>query len=158
MNEEIAVRVDKKLLVMYAYFEKDDRYIKTLQYFLTLGVEESDSIDYVFIIQGGKVSVQFPSYKNVFVFKRENDCYDFGAYGKTLMYLGGLDALESKYSKFMFINPSVMGPILPKYWPSGVHWSEIFTSRLKGDVHAVGTSIVCDYRGPGKLTYYYQYY
>jgi hypothetical protein len=140
----------KKVLILYAYFEKDARYIKTLQYFIALGVEESDTIDYLFIIQGKETSVNIPTYKNVRVLKRENTCYDFGAYGAGLVSLGGLISLTN-YSYFVFINPSVMGPVMPKFWPSHLHWSEIFTSRLKGDVHAVGTSIVCEYMGPSKL-------
>jgi hypothetical protein len=43
----------------------------------------------------------------------------------------------------MFINPSATGPILPKYWPKSVHWSEAFTSRLRNDIHAVSTSLTC---------------
>jgi hypothetical protein len=34
---------------------------------------------------------------------------------------------------------------LPKYWPIEIPWTKIFTNRLNGDVHAVGTSIVCLY-------------
>jgi hypothetical protein len=152
-TETSTISRDKKdkLLILYAYFEKDVRYIQTLQFFIELGVVESDSIDYLFIIQGYNTTVKIPEFKNVKILRRSNDCFDFGAYGAGFAFLGGLDSLK-RYSYFMFINPSAMGPILPKYWPESIHWSEIFTSRLKGNVHACGTSLFCEYLGPGKLT------
>ena len=102
-----------KTLIFYAYWEKDARYQRNLQFFVDIGVEENENIDYVFIIQGGKVSVLLPEFKNVKIFKRENDCFDFGAYGAAFKWLGGFDELK-KYSYFIFLNPSVVGPILPK--------------------------------------------
>jgi hypothetical protein len=160
--EEVEVKEDstieekppqkQRTLIMYAYFEKDSRYTKTLEYFVKLGVVESDTIDYLFIIQGKRTVVKFPKYKNVRVLRRSNGCYDFGAYGAGFIHLGGLVALKH-YAFFMFINPSALGPILPKYWPSSMHWSEIFTARLKGDVHACGTSLVCEYMGPGMCVF-----
>ena len=102
-----------KTLIFYAYWEKNARYQRNLQFFFDIGVEESDHIDYVFIIQGGKVSVPLPEFKNVKVYKRENDCFEFGAYGAAFKWLGGFDELK-KYSCFIFLNPSVVGPILPK--------------------------------------------
>ncbi len=99
-----------KLLILYAYFEKDARYIETLKYFIELSVDKSDSIDYLFIIQGNK-TVEIPQFKNVKVLQRSKDCYDFGAYGAGFIFLGGLDALK-QYSHFMFINPSAVGQIL----------------------------------------------
>jgi hypothetical protein len=139
---------DTKTLVLYAYFEKNDFYIKTIKFFLKIGVEESTTVDYVFIIQGGTSSVRFPRYQNVRVFKRKNDCFDFGAYGAAIKWLGGITNLV-KYTHFIFINPSAIGPILPKYWPSSIHWTEAFISNMKQNVHAVGTSVVClEYADP----------
>jgi hypothetical protein len=131
-----------KTLVLYAYFEKNDFYIKTLKFFIEIGVEESSQVDYLFIIQGGSVSVELPAFRNVRVLKRPNDCFDFGAYGAGIKWLGGIEKLH-KYTHFIFINPSAIGPILPKYWPSYIHWTYIFTSHLRRHKHAVGTSLVC---------------
>jgi hypothetical protein len=133
---------ESRTLILYAYFEKNEIYAKAFDYFIKLGVDQSDMIDYVFIIQGFNTSVSIPEYPNVKVLKRENTCFDFGAYGKALEWLGGIGNL-SKYEFFVFINPSALGPILPKYWPTDLHWSKAFTSRLINDVHACSTSIVC---------------
>jgi hypothetical protein len=127
---------------LYAYFEKNKNYAKTLDYFIKLGVEMSIDVDYVFIIQGYKTSVPIPRYPNVKVLKRDNTCYDFGAYGKAIEWLGGINKVR-KYDFFVFINPSAIGPILPKYWPSELHWSKAFTLRLVNETHACSTSIVC---------------
>lgn len=132
----------RKVLVLYAYFEKSAFYAETLRFFLTVGVQNSDHIDYVFILQGS-CSVPIPKRKNIFVHHRKNECFDFGAYGATFTFLGGLQKLASQYKAAIFLNPSVVGPILPKYWPPSLHWSSIFTHRLVGGVEVVGTSLVC---------------
>jgi hypothetical protein len=134
----------KKVLVMYPYAEKESKYQyqRSLKYFIELGVDEMSNIDYLFIIQGGNISVALPNYTNVHVFKRPNDCYDFGAYGAVIEHLGGIEAI-AKYSYFIFVLPSAVGPILPKYWPESSHWTQVFISRLKDNVHACGTTIIC---------------
>jgi hypothetical protein len=68
--------------------------------------------------------------------------FDFGAYGKAIEWLGGIEAV-SNYSYFMFIIPSALGPILPKYWPNNLHWTHAFISKLTGDVHACSASLTC---------------
>jgi hypothetical protein len=133
---------DHKTLVLYSYFEKNEHYANALRYFIELGVDNVDNIDYVFIVQGYRVTVDIPEYKNIKILKRKNDCYDFGAYGKVFKWLGGINSLR-RYDFFVFINPSVLGPILPKYWPTNIHWTEVFISRLDEDVHACSTSIAC---------------
>jgi hypothetical protein len=64
-----------KTLVIYAYVEISSRYqyARTLKYFIDLAVDENDRVDFLFVIQGGKVSVDIPNYKNVKILKRTND-------------------------------------------------------------------------------------
>jgi hypothetical protein len=131
-----------RTIAFYCYFEQDQIYMNRLKFFLEVGVKETDPIDYVFIIQGEKTNVTFPNYTNIRIVKRPNDCYDFGAYGDTIPRIGGLEEIK-KYKAVMFINPSSSGPILPKYWPKSIHWSNVFTSRLKDGIHAVSTSVSC---------------
>ena len=138
-KEEIQIN---KTLILYAYYEKDLLYVETFKFFIEFGLLESDDLDYIFIIQGGQTNVTIPNYKNVRVLKRPNDCYDFGAYGKALEWMGGIDMIR-QYKNFIFINPSAIGPILPKYWPKEIKWTQIYTDRLVGDVHHVGSSIHC---------------
>lgn len=131
-----------RVLVLYAFFEKNSDYAETLRFFLSVGVRPNDHVDYIFILQG-PCSVPIPSWRNVMVYQRENTCFDFGAYGATFAHLGGLAALSKRYRAVIFLNPSVVGPILPKYWPKTLHWSVIFTDRLMDGVEVVGTSLVC---------------
>jgi hypothetical protein len=138
-NEEIKVN---KTLILYAYYERNPAYVHTFKFFIEFGLFESDDLEYIFIIQGGQTNVTIPNYKNVRILKRPNDCFDFGAYGKAIEWLGGLDAI-SQYKAFIFINPSAIGPILPKYWPKEIKWTQIYTERLVGDVHLVGSSLTC---------------
>lgn len=132
-----------RTLILYAYYEKNQLYQFTLQYFIDVGYTSNTDIDFLFIIQGQNLSVPLPKGDNIIVLHRpQNNCYDFGAYGQAFNYLGGLQALKN-YKHFIFVNPSALGPILPKYWPSQIHWSEIFTSRLRGRVHACGPITTC---------------
>ena len=132
----------EKVLVIYAYFEKNTRYIENFQFFIDFGITESNNTDYILIIQGYRHTAKIPNFKNIRVIKRENNCFDFGAYGKILSLFGEEQFILS-YNAIIFLNPSAVGPILPKYFPERIHWSEIFLSRLKEDVHAVSTSLVC---------------
>ncbi len=146
-----------RTILFYAYFEKNKIYSFRLKFFLDVAVRETDPIDYVFIIQGGNVNVAFPNYTNIRIIKRDNDCYDFGAYGDAINRIGGIEQIK-KYKAVMFINPSGTGPILPKYWPKSIHWSYAFTSKLRNNIHAVSISICCapnDFReyAPGLESY-----
>lgn len=142
-------KTKKRALIIYAYVEKNMIYQKTLDYFIKIGVQESSHIDYLFVIQGYNVSIPIPThFKNVHVIKRENTGYDLGAYGKGIEQMGGIDQVGTEYEYFILINPSASGPILPKYWPENTHWTEIFFSRFKNNVHAVGASMSCNEVGP----------
>ncbi len=134
-----------RTLVLYCYLEKVTLFdhAVSLKNFLELGVASDDPCDYVFIIQGMHVSTPIPDYKNIRVYRRTNTCYDFGAFGATIEWLGGIEALKANYDSVIFLNPTAFGPILPKYWPPSIHWSEIFTSRMKGDIHAVSVNLIC---------------
>lgn len=141
-HETISERKNR-ILVLYSYYEKNPQYARTLDYFIRAGVRPNDPVDYLFIIQGHNLSVTIPDYSNVKVLRRwRNNCYDFGAYGIGIAWLGGPEFI-TQYDHIIFINPSAVGPILPKYWPQSLHWSEIFTSRIRGNVHACGASLVC---------------
>jgi hypothetical protein len=45
-------RNNNKTLVMYVYFEKNQLYKDNLQFFLDVGVQERDDVDYVIVLQG----------------------------------------------------------------------------------------------------------
>jgi hypothetical protein len=126
----------------------------SLKYFLEIGVAPDDPVDYVFIIQGRNVSVSIPDHKNIRVYRRPNACFDYGAFGAAIEWLGGIGALKATYDFVVFLNPTAFGPVLPKYWPESIHWSEVFTSRMKGDIHAVGVNMLCFGESTAKLPSY----
>jgi len=152
--KEISQRMERTA-VMYAYMEKDQHYVETLQFFLEIGVSKDDPVDYFFVIQGHTCSVEFPDYENVKVFRRDNVGFDFGAYAYVIddAYPGGFEAMKKRYAYFVLINASVRGPFLPSYWPPPFaresekktiyHWTRIFTSLLDDKVKLVGPSLVC---------------
>jgi hypothetical protein len=154
-DELSVIKHKRRTLVLYCFMEKTTifSHATSLQYFLELGVSAEDPVDYVFIIQGFiSPGVAIPEhYPNVRVLRRPNTCFDYGAFGAAINWLGGLDAIERKYDHFIFLNPTALGPILPKFWPENRHWSEIFTSRLKYNVHAVSVNMICvpEYAGHG---------
>lgn len=125
-------------LVSYAYFESDtytNRYIENLKFFLKEGYNDRDDIHYLFVIQGGKCSVDLkPERKNVFVLRTENNGYDLGAHGKGLRWMTkqlGLQSVKDlPYDDFMFLNCGQRGPFMPVYWPKELHWSDAFRKRL----------------------------
>jgi hypothetical protein len=107
----------KKTLVMYSFQEnfKLYNYSLALKYFLELGVSPNDPCDYVIIVQGFNCSIDISNYPNVKVFRRPNTCFDFGAFGATVEWLGGIEAIQATYDSFIFLNSSALGSILPKY-------------------------------------------
>jgi len=98
--------------------------------------------------------VQFPSYGNVRVLRKSNQCLDFGGWRY------GLDAIpwrSGKYTHFIFINSSVRGPFVPLYVPKAIHWTVLFTSLLQeegdgyaanGPIKLVGMTINCHQNRP----------
>lgn len=74
--------------------------------------------------------------------RTENEGMDFAAHNATLEYLQARSRL-TRYSYFILLNSSVRGPFVPAYMPAGWRWPHAYTSRLRDDVHAVSSSLVC---------------
>jgi len=114
---------------LYTYYEKNDLYKNNFIYFLNNGI--LDEVDY-YIIINGSCSIKIPNKKNIFVFKRENKGYDFGAFSY------GIKKLYKKYDYYFFINTSVSGPYLKD---NSKPWINYFLELFNNNVHLVGTSI-----------------
>ena len=72
----------------------------------------------------------------------ENEGMDIAAHNTTITYAQTvLNTFFNKYRYFFFVNSSVKGPFIPKYYP--FHWSEPFLSRISAETKAVSSSIVC---------------
>lgn len=121
----------ERILVLYAYYEKDEIYKSNLLFFLKNGL--CDDCDYIFIINGQN-SVDIPKQFNIKIIYRENKDYDFGAYNDGLKQTNIND-----YKYFIFLNTSVRGPFIPKY--VSIKWYRPFINLLKDDVKLVGTTI-----------------
>jgi hypothetical protein len=74
--------------------------------------------------------------------RTENEGMDFAAHNTSMTYaMSGLRSFWLSYSHYVFLNSSVKGPLLPKYYVG--HWTAPFTARIAGKVKAVGSSLVC---------------
>lgn len=72
----------------------------------------------------------------------QNEGMDFAAHNTSLTYtMSSFKSMWLSYSYYIFLNSSVKGPLLPKYFLG--HWSQPYTNRIVGNVKAVGSSIVC---------------
>lgn len=67
---------------------------------------------------------------------------DFAAHNSSMSHAMEVGTFW-RYRHFMFLNSSVKGPFIPKYFPSGYHWSRAFTDSLTSTVKGVSSSIVC---------------
>lgn len=136
-----------RTLVLYVYSKSDKQYESNLLFFLRKGVSADDgSMDYVIIMQEGEgilgETVLPPSLpQNVRIIRHVNDCFDWGTFGWAVNS-GAVDTSSYKY--IIFLNSSIRGPFLPSYWPSELHWSHAFTSRINDENKLVGATISCE--------------
>jgi hypothetical protein len=101
-------------------------------------------VDYVFLVNGrtrnqhifDRLSMKHP---NVLVLKRPNRCFDGGSIGE---FLQNRPHLKDVYKYFVFVNSSVRGPFLPRYYHERP-WTRVFTDLINDDVKLVGTTISC---------------
>jgi len=141
-------------IISYAYRESSPHELRNLEFFLRHGVYADPKSLFFIIVNGGtctpceSADAKRP---NVHVLRRENYGYDFGAHGHLLNQLeiqGQLHRLKRLYC----INASVRGPFLPKFFRDRP-WTAAFDSLMRGNVAAVGASLVClpkqDAGGPG---------
>jgi hypothetical protein len=74
--------------------------------------------------------------------RTRNEGMDFAAHNTSITYaMSGLQSFWLNYSYYVFLNSSVKGPFVPKYFVG--HWSQPYTDRIRGSVKAVASSIVC---------------
>jgi len=123
-----------KSIVIYSYYQKNDEYVKNLEFFLKFGIYSD--IDYIFCINGRECSITIPDLPNIKILERDNIGFDFGAYADALKTID-----LNMYKYFFFINTSVRGPFLPDNIRSKIKWTQPFIELLKDDVKLVGTSI-----------------
>jgi len=119
----------KSTLVLYTFHKYD----KNVKFFIENGVFKDDNIDFIFIINDPDLKIDCPYY--VKVINRENTGYDFGAWSEGLLK----NNLYKNYNNFIFVNSSVIGPIIPPYYKN--KWTDIFLNGLNDKVKLYGCTI-----------------
>lgn len=155
-------------VVIYAYYEPrtGGGGPFNLKFFLDHALpSDDDNVLYIIVVNGSKISVNIPPLPNIIVLTRENTGADYGGYmtglefllksnnlwmnGKTLTehweFFLPPSLINNKrlpYRYYIFINTSVIGPVLPPYYGmDGSGWTKAFTDMLGEKCKMVGTSI-----------------
>jgi lipopolysaccharide biosynthesis protein len=131
-----------KTLVVYCYYESDEQSIKNLRFFLKNGIIEKDIYEYCIVING-KCSLYLKEFssKNIEYITRENEGYDFGAWGYVLE-----QKKITEYEKFIFLNSTCIGPFTPRYMKK-LDWIEAFISPIDDNTKLCGPTINYKYLG-----------
>jgi hypothetical protein len=128
----------RRSLIIYAYSETPSSRANAV-FFIRHGLHAE--ADFIFIINGlSDIDSLLPTNApNIKVIKRENTCYDLGAYGEVLKK----NELELfyKYDRFILMNSSIRGPFMPTW--SKDCWSDMYFNRLSDQVKLVGLSYNC---------------
>jgi len=141
---------NKRTLIIYQMFKETE----VTDFFLDHGVTCDENIDYVFVINVPDISTDpigfCPSEKfnNIIesvsakVLYRDNTGRDFGGYACVLdSYLK--TGLIDSYDFFVFMNQTLIGPLLPDWSKNLFHWSSIFTNLINEKDKLAGLSINC---------------
>jgi len=123
---------NSKTLVLYVFHLLNER----VEHFFKNAVFEDDQIDFLLICNNKELNFEYPHYKNVSVFKRENLGCDFGGWSEGLLH----NHLYKNYETFIFANSSVFGPFLPDDYEG--KWTDMYLNGLKKDnIHLFGSTI-----------------
>jgi len=115
-----------KLLVLYVFHEYNNR----VKHFIEHCIFYDPNIDFIIISNNKTKRFLFPHYVNVLF--RDNIGYDFGGWSDALLTYN----LYEKYTHFIFVNSSVMGPFIE----SG-RWTDLYLNGLQNNVKLFGSTI-----------------
>ena len=122
---------DKKLAVIYHYFEADESYRDNFIFFLNTAINNCSRY---FIYISGVCTVTLPELPNAEFYFIENKNFDFGALSEFSKHHACMD-----YDTYLFVNSSMRGPFLPEYYDKS--WQAVLASRLTEKIALVGSSI-----------------
>ena len=115
-----------KPLILFAYSESANARAN-IEFFIAHALH--DAADFIFIINGETdVEKIIPTKPNIKYVKRENDCYDLGAYAEILLK----NDTYKGYKRFITLNASIRGPFLPS-WSNGC-WSDLYLNKVTDEV------------------------
>jgi hypothetical protein len=106
-------------LVVYAFHDYNSR----VEDFIRNATFEDPSVHFLCIANTMDIDIAVPAH--VKLLKRPNIGYDFGAWSHGLFY----NQNYTKYTNYIFVNSSVMGPFLPAYYKG--KWTDIFVEGLE---------------------------
>lgn len=128
-------------LILFAYFETDSAR-RNLEFFLAHALH--GAADFIFIFNGETNAEELvPELPNVSFVKRENHCYDLGAFAEVLLE----GELYKRYQRFITINASIRGPFLPA-WADGACWSDVYLNGLTDEIKVCSILMDDDCRIP----------
>eukprot|EP00892_Ulva_mutabilis_P002781 jgi/Ulvmu1/12503/UM009_0158.1 len=140
----LPAKLAAETLVLYVFSNTDPEYYNNLLFFVKHGIPGCGACEYIVIINrnADDPAVELPELPpNARYLEHANECFDWGTFGW---------ALESElvdfiaYKYFVFLNSSVRGPFVPAYMKGKMHFTELMTSKLVGDVKLVGPTINCE--------------
>ena len=125
-------------LILYAYYETPDTR-PNLEFFVSHALHANAK--FVFILNGDTdAQILLPtSESNIYYVKRNNTCFDLGAYAEVLKSNDG--ALVRQHKRFIMINASLRGPFVP-FWSRDC-WSDAYLDKLNDEVKLVGMTVNC---------------
>jgi hypothetical protein len=157
--------------VSYAYYEKDDKQRKNLQFFLTVGAGYAkhyfrrpahvffqiivagdlctpcQDIEHNFMLArdtGGVPGVRKAviSKHTTVLYRHDNVGMDIASHGVGLQWLT-FQLRLNQFKYFIFLNSSVRGPFYPSYMPAEWQWTDAFVGALQRGNALAACSIVC---------------
>jgi hypothetical protein len=119
---------------LYAYFETEEARIN-LDFFVAHGLNAA--ADFIFILNGDtEDEKRIPKRDNIKIVKRENKCYDLGAFAEVLTK----NDMYREYKRFIMMNASIRGPFVPTW--SNACWMDMYLNKLSDSVKVVLTHFI----------------
>lgn len=125
-------------LILYAYYETPDTR-PNLKFFVSHALHAHAK--FLFILNGETNAEDLlpTNESNIHYIKRNNTCFDLGAYAEILK--SNDSALIRQHKRFIMINASLRGPFVP-FWSRDC-WSNAYLDKLTDEVKLVGMTMNC---------------
>jgi hypothetical protein len=130
--------------VLYSFRPNDEEDEINLQYFVDHALH--DKADFYLIINGHKTRVDFPDRPNIYVTRRQDECFDLGAIGSVLQQND--NEVMDKYERFILTTSKARGPFFPLWavQTGQACWTENLFHPLNAQTKLVGTTADCSTR------------
>ncbi|ORY86145.1 hypothetical protein BCR37DRAFT_376692 [Protomyces lactucae-debilis] len=127
--------------VLYSFRPNDEEDEINLQFFVDHALH--DKADFYLIINGHKTQVDFPDRPNIYVTRRQDECYDLGAIGAVLQQ--NENEVMDKYDRFILTTSKARGPFFPLW---AIHnnqacWTDHLFHPLNDRTKLVGATADC---------------